>query len=31
MLDHMNARQLTALIEMLELARERAAAPAAPH
>ena len=30
MLDHMNGRQLTTLIEMLELARERAAAPAAP-
>ena len=30
MLDHMNGRQLTALIEMLELAREREAAPAAP-
>jgi DNA-binding MarR family transcriptional regulator len=31
MLAHMSARQLTALIEMLELARERAAAPAVPH
>jgi DNA-binding MarR family transcriptional regulator len=30
MLDHMNAGQLTTLIEMLELARERAAAAATP-
>ena len=30
MLDHMNGRQLTALIQMLELARERDAVPAAP-
>jgi hypothetical protein len=30
MLDHMSATQLTTLIEMLELARERSAAPATP-
>jgi DNA-binding MarR family transcriptional regulator len=30
MLDHMSARQLTTLIDMLELARQHAVAPAAP-